>query len=110
MAEKVQLDTPNYKRIYLDIIQELFPNRWEELRRFFSNKAQFSSSDVRVINKILFGSQENKYNAKLRVYSQQEITDILKEQKKLRLNNSQAAIRFNVSRNSIIKWNKIHQL
>ena len=108
MAEKILMKGPNYKRIYQDLIKQIYPHRWQEFQYFFSQRAQFSSFDVITLNKMLFGSAEDCRNRKLRVYTQSEIQKIIHLQKFYGLNNSQAAAKFNISRNSISKWNKMY--
>lgn len=67
--------------------------------------------DVIKLNKIISESHsrsEQEFNQKLRSYDFQSIMDILEYQKKNQLNNSQTALHFKISRNSITKWKRLY--
>lgn len=98
---------PNYKQIYTDIIQEKFPDKKEECHTILS-KNRISVMDIITINKIIFGTnkESDSFNQKHRAYSKHDIMKILDYQQKNKLNNSQLAIHFSLSRNTIAKWKK----
>ncbi|MDC8107168.1 helix-turn-helix domain-containing protein [Chryseobacterium sp. B21-037] len=101
--------SPNYIRIYRDIIQTKYPEK-EEKCSFFLKKAKLTSREVLQLNKIIFEkesfSEIKLSNSRFRSYDQETIWYILDHQKKYRLNNYQLAEHFKVSRNTITSWKK----
>ncbi|MDM1553612.1 helix-turn-helix domain-containing protein [Chryseobacterium indologenes] len=103
---------PNYKRIYTDIILEKYPEKFETCRTIL-NKNFLSALDVIKLNKMIFGFEDvrvKEFNQKHRSYDELTILEILKFQKENGYNNSQTAIQFKISRNSLAKWKKIFPL
>ncbi|MDV7699278.1 helix-turn-helix domain-containing protein [Chryseobacterium soli] len=100
---------PDYRRIYSDLVSENYPDKKEEYKSFLDKK-DFSILDVITFNKILF-REENKntfiFNQKHRSYNESSIMKILDYQKKNKLNNTQLAAHFKLSRNSVTKWNRL---
>ena len=107
MDQETQLKSPNYKRIYQDIVSKKFPEKQSEMAAFFNNRRNLSNFDVININEKLFGSSQENFNSKLRVYTMEDIKEMLVQQKKYGFNNTEAALYFKVSRNSIMKWKKM---
>lgn len=105
MDQQVQITTPNYKRIYLDILTKKFPEKIKMCSQIIE-KADLSASDVIILNEKIFGANSSQ-NQKLRSYSKSDIFKILDYQKKHHLNNSQLAKHFRISRNSITKWKRM---
>ena len=106
MDKQIQrINTPDYKRIYNDIIDEKFPHLREQCNAMLA-KNEFSVLDVIEINQTLFGTSEisHKYIS----YQRSDIMEILSFQKKNKLNNVQTALYFKLSRNTIAKWKKIY--
>jgi len=100
---------PDYKAIYRDILHQKFPDKIEEFLPLL-DKEPLSAIDIATINQKIFlglGKEQVKNSQKYRSYSKFDILQILDYQKKYKLNNSQLAKHFNLSRNSIIKWKKI---
>lgn len=112
MDQKIQsrLDkTPNYKRIYEDIISKKYPDKFNACQSFF-NKDSFSVIDILKINQMLFSSKNemaNDFDQKHKSYDKNSILEILDYQAKNKLNNSQLAKHFQLSRNTVSKWKKI---
>jgi len=102
---------PDYKRIYTDLVNEKYPERKSEHISLLS-KEKLSVLDVITLNKILFNddNREDKetsdFNQNHRAYDRQAILQILDYQKKWKCTNSQLAIHFKLSRNTITKWKK----
>lgn len=94
---------PNYKKIYLDIIKFKFPWRMNVCEKILS-KTSLSNLDIIMIDKIIFG--ETVENQKHRSYDRESIFEILEFQKKNKMNNSQLAKHFKLSRNTVAKWRK----
>ena len=59
----------------------------------------------RKLNEIIFGKKTE--NQKFKSYKRSDILKILDYQKKYKLNNSQLANHFNISRNTVTKWKKM---
>jgi len=99
---------PNYKKIYSDIITEMYPEKIQECS-YILNKSELSYFDVVTLNTLVFGTsnkESNAINSKFRSYNKKTILDILNYQKENRLNDSQLSAQFKMSRNSIAKWKK----
>lgn len=97
---------PDYKRIYTDLINLKYPEKKDVCNQLLS-KGSLSTLDIIEINEILFShnSKENReFNQSHRSYSKATIFQILEYQKKNKLNNSQLARHFKLSRNTIMKW------
>lgn len=67
-------------------------------------KQKLSAIDILELNKRIFG--ETGKNQKYRSYSKSDILQVLDYQKKYSLNNTQLALHFRLSRNTIAKWKK----
>lgn len=107
MDKQVQtVDTgPNYKRIYHDFIESKCPDKLEYVKRYLS-KETMSLSDVLKVNNIIFFDRLSE-NQKFKSYDKQTIFEMLDYQKKHKLNNSQLAKHFKLSRNTVTKWKRI---
>lgn len=103
-------NTPNYTKIYKDLILTKYPEKWSRCENLLA-KETLSVLDVIKINNILFNNTSNKgvldFNQRHRSYSRTTIFQILDYQKKNKLNNTQLANHFKLSRNTISKWKKI---
>src|SRR5690606_36939376 len=99
MDQQAQIKTPNYKRIYSDILKKKYPEKIEYCKSS-SKKPDISTLDIIQLNEKIFGSN----SPRLRSYSKSDICKILDYQKKHNLNNSQLASHFKLSRNTITKW------
>ena len=99
---------PNYNKIYEDLILRKFPEKAETLIPEVKNKV-FTVLEVIRFNEKLFGKPDKDIiheNQKHRSYNISTIFEILDFQKKNGLNNSQLAIHYRLSRNTITKWKK----
>jgi len=100
--------SPNYKRIYTDLICKEFPEE-KQLLEFIKQKELTAIDIIKIDNKlcdlrklgIVNDSQKHK------AYDKSTILQILYYQEKNNLNNTQTATHFRVSRNSIAKWKKL---
>ena len=100
---------PDYKAIYNDIIRKKFPHKKEKCISFLEKK-NLSAIDIIALNTKVFGKPDKiseKSNQKYRSYTKSDILKYLEYQKKYKLNNSQLANHFSLSRNTIAKWKKI---
>ncbi|AZA77305.1 helix-turn-helix domain-containing protein [Chryseobacterium sp. G0186] len=97
---------PDYKRIYNDLITIKCPEK-KEICDHLLSKVDLSVLDIININQILFdkSSKENtQFNQRHRSYNESTIFQILEYQRDNKLNNSQLARHFKLSRNTITKW------
>ncbi|TGN27876.1 helix-turn-helix domain-containing protein [Empedobacter tilapiae] len=100
----------DYKTLYTDILIELYPERLPFCQEIM-NKKILSVLDILELNRLVFGEQHYKnkaLNQKFKSYSEQDILLILDYQKKHKLNDSQLANHFKLSRNTVAKWKKIY--
>lgn len=100
--------TPDYKRIYIDMINMKYRDRMKDCENIL-NKNNISSMDVIALQERIFGKNielRDKENGKFRAYGDDDICKILSYQKKNRMNNTEISNYFKVSRNSISKWKK----
>lgn len=96
---------PDYNRIYLDILQRKFPEKLEQYRDYLLTKSKLSVLDVVRLNESIFGKAQYE-DQKYRSYDKATIIEILEYQKKNRLNNTQLAQHFRLSRNTVASWKK----
>ncbi|WP_419867928.1 helix-turn-helix domain-containing protein [Chryseobacterium sp. CT-SW4] len=97
---------PNYKKIYTDIINKKYPEKLTTCKTLLL-KNKLSFLDVIKLNQKIFGNNETlSGNQRHRSYDVKTIFEILDYQKKHNLNNSQLAIHFKLSRNTVAKWKK----
>ncbi|MFC4687479.1 helix-turn-helix domain-containing protein [Epilithonimonas pallida] len=97
--------TPDFSLIYSDILSHQYPEKREECQSLLA-KSSLSALDIMELNKKIFG-KSGSINQKYRSYGKSDILHILHYQKKYRLNNSQLANHFGLSRNSVAKWKKM---
>ena len=98
----------NYKALYTDIINDLYPNELS-LYQDILNKEQLSFFDISKLNRLIFidkNRNNSKVNQKFKSYQEKDILFILDYQKTNKLNNTQLAIHFKLSRNTVAKWKK----
>lgn len=98
----------NYKMIFIDILDKKFPQKKKECNSLLQKDTLYSM-DIIKLNEIIFGSKKDNelYNPQHHSYSKNDIIQILEYQKKNKLNNSQLANHFKLSRNTITKWKRI---
>lgn len=102
---------PNYHKIYSDIIQLKYPEKEKYCQSILSKK-ELSALEVIMINDIIFSKYKKEnlvFNQMHRAYNKQTILEILNYQKNNKLNNSQLALHFKLSRNTVAKWKKLYK-
>lgn len=105
-------DTPDYKKIYNDILHKKYPHKISICQGILSKKI-LSTLDIITLNKIIFGEQDKEaaiFDQRHRSYCDETIKEILEYQKEYHLNNTQIALKFKLSRNSVAKWRKKYLL
>lgn len=100
---------PDYKKIYTLLIERKFPNKSNDCKSILS-KEELNIFDIQSLQKILFDKKNFKENQKLKAYDKETIIYILNYQKLNHLNNSELALYFKMSRNTIAKWHKQHDI
>ncbi|KMQ69187.1 transposase [Chryseobacterium sp. FH2] len=103
---------PDYRSIYTDLINEKFPEKKQEYLPILC-KENFTMLDVIKLNQRLFNKKDKEilnFNQQHRSYDRKTILEILDYQKKQKLNNTQLANHFKLSRNTIAKWKKIYNI
>lgn len=106
--EKMERVTPNYKKIYKDLIDKNHPHKKEDCKNILQ-KSDLSMLDVINLNNIIFGIKDKEtliFNQMHRSYDKNTIIEILDYQQKNNLNNTQLANHFKLSRNTVTKWKK----
>lgn len=101
--------TPDYKLIYSDILIKKFPHKKEMCEGLLS-KETLTALNIIELNTMIFGLPDNQpqnLNHKYRSYGKNDIFIILEYQKKHKINNSQLANHFRISRNTVAKWKKL---
>lgn len=108
--KNLKVNTPNYKRIFRDIIKMKHPDKKEECKDLLAKK-ELSMLDIIELNQTIFANKENfDFNQKHRFYNKKSILEMLDHQKKYHLNNTQLAAHFKISKNSVTKWKKLFQV
>lgn len=101
-----KLKRPDYKKIYTDILNKKYPHKIK-ISKTILLKEELNFLDIIQLNKMIFGHDEKvSGNQRHRSYDIQTILEILEHQKKYKLNNSQLATHFKLSRNTIAKWKR----
>lgn len=103
------MKTPDYRKIYLDMIRIKYPEK-KELCRSILEKKNIDPLDIIRLNDIIAGKSDKEKirdNQKLKSYDRNTILQILDYQKKHHLNNTELALHFKLSRNTVAKWKKI---
>ncbi|WP_314244563.1 helix-turn-helix domain-containing protein [Empedobacter tilapiae] len=96
----------DYKKLYHDIIKDKYPSKEKYCKKIMSKK-HLTIFDIMELNKKLFGYKNINENQKFRSYTREDILNILDYQKINKLNNTQLANHFKLSRNTISKWKKV---
>lgn len=99
--------TPNYKNIYTDIIRQKYPEKYQDCISLLK-KNSMSDLDIIELNQKIFGKKDTQdQNQKYRSYNKSTIVEILTYQKENNINNSELALHFKLSRNTVAKWKKM---
>ncbi len=104
------MNQPDYKKIFNDLITKKFPEKAVECYSLLQ-KDVLSELDIITLNDRIFGNPNKEYeisNQRHRSYKMSVIKDILDYQEKNKLNNSQLARHFKLSRNTVCKWKSLN--
>lgn len=99
---------PNYKKIYTDMIEKKYMSKREQCE-IILKKSTLSTLDIIMLNNIISCSDDCRNfvaNQKHKSYDIQTIKAVLEYQKRNKISNSQTAIEFKMSRNTIAKWKR----
>ncbi|ASW75029.1 transposase [Chryseobacterium piperi] len=99
---------PDYKQIYMDMIQMKYPDKFENCRTILQKK-RLAVLDVLELNQIIFGLKDmetERFNQRHRSYDKLTITRILELQQKNGYSNTEISNQFKISRNTVAKWKK----
>lgn len=102
-------EQPNYKSIYTDIILKKFPEK-RDISMFILKKDELSVLDIIKLNELISENKDKDtyiFNQSHRSYNKASIFEILDYQKKNKLNNTQLALHFKLSRNTVTRWKKL---
>ncbi|MEI3788862.1 MULTISPECIES: helix-turn-helix domain-containing protein [unclassified Chryseobacterium] len=100
-TSEIDTDFPDYIKIYSDLIIMKYPEKVEECQYYLSKK-KLSTLEVIKLNEIIFGKVYT--NQKYRSYDHSTIIAILDYQKTNRMNDSELANHYSLSRNTVKKW------
>lgn len=102
--------SPNYTRIYQDIIEKKYPEKKEKCL-YLLEKKKLTTREIILMNTLIFGMERSsdtlENNGRFRSYDQETVKYILKYQIRNNLNNTQTASYFKISRNTLAKWKKM---
>jgi DNA-binding protein Fis len=100
------MKSPNYNKIYSDLIERKFPERRIELNSLLSKEINTSLKFIEIHRSIFTHERKEIYafNQKLHSYDQISIRKIIEYQKMNKLNNTQTSKLFGISRNTLAKW------
>ncbi|MCW3160842.1 helix-turn-helix domain-containing protein [Chryseobacterium oryctis] len=100
--------SPNYKLIYEDMISRKYPHKKSDCESILKKKKLTILDIIKLNNIIVNGADEDGrvLNQRLRSYDKKTILKILHYQKENKLNNTELANEFKLSRNTISKWKK----
>ncbi|TDS63613.1 helix-turn-helix domain-containing protein [Myroides indicus] len=100
--------TPNYKKIYTDLLNSRHPDKKYKCESILSKK-ELNFIDVIQLNEIIFEKKSKEVlemNQKYRSYDKNTIVEILKYQQNNELNNKEVANHFKMSRTTLLNWKK----
>lgn len=103
---------PDYRQIYTDIIDELYPEKKNNVQINKKMECIETVMDILILNTLIFGVSKQETESKsrkLRSYDKNSILKILEYQRNNKLNNIATAIHFKMSRNTLTKWRRIYK-
>ncbi|WP_228455565.1 helix-turn-helix domain-containing protein [Chryseobacterium potabilaquae] len=92
----------------MDILDKKYPEKKKECASIL-RKETLSILDIIELNKRIFGffdEETNAFNQSHRAYNRASILQILDYQKHNKMNNSELARHFKLSRHTVAKWKK----
>ncbi|MDH6250917.1 hypothetical protein M2347_000644 [Chryseobacterium sp. H1D6B] len=107
---KKRTNLPDYKRIYSDIIEKKYPHMKDKCQSILKKESLFVL-DIIKLNTLIFGIKNKEtmtFNQRHRSYDYKAIIEILNYQNNNKLNNTQTALHFKLSRNTVTKWKKTY--
>lgn len=98
----------NYKAIYTDLINKKFPEKMVLCQNILRKK-NISVLDAIKMNNLLFPQnslEDERFSQKHKSYMENDILRILDDQRRNKLTNTEVALKYKMSRNTIAKWRK----
>lgn len=98
---------PDYRKIFEDILEVKFPHKKQVCNRILKKK-ELSYLDIIKLNNLIFENEKNSFgvNQQYRAYNSDTILEILDYQARNGLSNSELAVHFQLSKNTLTKWKK----
>jgi DNA-binding helix-hairpin-helix protein with protein kinase domain len=101
--------SPDYKKIYTDIILRKHPEKYNLCSPLLQKK-NLSVLDIIKLNALVFSFEDQKttlFTRKQRSYDESSILEILEYQNRNAYSNTKIGKQFKISRNTIAKWKKL---
>ncbi|AYM99082.1 helix-turn-helix domain-containing protein [Chryseobacterium sp. 3008163] len=98
----------NYKVLYTDLINKKFPEKMRICQNILKKKV--SVLDAIKMNDLLFPQkllEDEQFNQKHKSYMEDDIMKILEYQRINNLTNTQVALKYKLSRNTVAKWKRL---
>ncbi|SIQ85428.1 hypothetical protein SAMN05880574_1295 [Chryseobacterium sp. RU37D] len=99
---------PNYKRIYLDMLQEKQPEKLKDPKIQSLLKNLKTTEDILNFNGLIFKQSKEslRNNQKLKTYDKKTMLKLLQYQKKHGFSTSYMSTKYKISRTTFAKWKK----
>lgn len=101
-----------YKEIYLNLIQEKFPDKLDDSKILWKLSHLDSSINIIELNDLLFHNGDRNIDitdSRLRSYTYDEIIRILKYQERFKKSNTDIVNKYGMSRATLNSWKKRFQ-
>ncbi|MGR3853776.1 helix-turn-helix domain-containing protein [Chryseobacterium indologenes] len=101
--------TPDYKRIYTDLIIKKYPDKLG-LCTSLLQKNNLTILDIFKLNQIILEDEDQNLwqcNQKHKSYNKETVLEILEYQIKNKLNDTELSVHFQLSRTTISRWKKV---
>ncbi len=100
--------SPDYRKIFCDILDIKYPQK-KDACCLLLQKESLTELDIIELNRIIFGVKNKKtevFNQRHKSYGKSAILKMLEYQREHCLNNTQLALHFKLSRNTVMNWKK----
>lgn len=100
------MKTPNYQKIYQDLL------KFKGIDGAISVPKLNKSIEIIKFNNLIAQKQilkDSHITQQSKSYDEDSILEMLRYQKKCNINNTQLALEFKLSRNTVARWRKVYQ-